>query len=170
MSNHLFWNILMRWTHISSAILLIGAVAFMRFFLVPAMASMPADQQRELWNRINKPWRMALGIAILAQIGSGIYWLLAVIDTPDKTSVWQMVFGIKMLAAFFFFFLISVLAGRAPMFDRFRQENRRWLSVTLILGAIIVACAAALYLMPDRANTVPAVHGSATIPLPAGGA
>ncbi len=170
MSHHLFWNILMRWTHISSAVLLIGAVAFMRLFRVPAMAAMPAEQQRELWNRINKPWRMALGIAILAQIGSGIYWLMVVIDTPEKTPVWQMIFGIKMLAAFFFFFLISVLAGRAPMFERFRRENRRWLGITLILGAIIIACAAALYLMPDRPIKAPAVHGSAAIPLPTGGA
>ena len=169
MTHHLFWNILMRWTHISSAIVLIGAVVFMRFFLAPAMATMPADQQRTLWDRINKPWRMALGIAILTQIISGVYWIVVVVQMKDKPAAWQMIFGIKMIAAFFFFFLISVLAGRAPMFERFRRNNQRWLTVCVVLGAIIVACAAALYLMPNRQPLPLPTHAGATIPPPSGG-
>ncbi len=166
MSHHLFWNILMRWTHISSAIFLIGAVVFMRLFLVPAMAAMPREQQLDLWNRINKPWRMALGIGILTQIGSGVYWLLAVVNMKNQSPVWQMIFGIKMLAALLFFFLISVLAGRAPMFDRFRRENRRWLTVAMVLGAVTIACAAAMYLVPDHTIAAASARAGAPIPPP----
>ncbi len=146
--NPLFWlTLLMRWMHIGSAIILIGAVVFMRFFLLPAAAKLDAETRQALWDRINKPWRMVLGLVILTQIGSGVYWLLAVVDFSAQPAIYRLFFTLKMLAALAFFFLLSVLAGRAPAFEKFRQENKTWLTVCVTLGAFIIACAAAMHLI-----------------------
>ena len=151
MNGSFFWiTLLMRWTHLVAAMVLIGTVVFMRFFLLPAAEKLDAATRATLWERINKPWRMVLGIVILAQIGSGLYWILAVVPMHDKPAAYQMLFTVKLLAALGLFFLLSVLAGRAPAFAKFRHDSKKWLTVCVILSAVIVLCASAMHLLPNR--------------------
>ena len=151
-------TLVMRWLHIGGAIILIGSPFFIRLFLLPALAGEESARRDAILERVNKPWRMFLGIVILTQIISGVYWLLVVINPPAEPPLYQLLLTVKLLAALGLFFLLSVLAGRATMFAPFRQAAKKWYSGCLICGIIIVLCAGAMYLMPLK-HPVKTAHG-----------
>ena len=113
-------TLIMRWLHIGGAIILIGAPFFIRLFLLPALSGEDPARRDAILDRINKPWRMFLGIVILFQIISGVYWLLAVVNIKTQPPAYQILLTIKLLAALGLFFLLSVLAGRAARTKRLR--------------------------------------------------
>ena len=143
-------TLVMRWLHIGGAIILIGSPFFIRLFLLPALAGEDVARRDAIIDRINKPWRMFLGIVILLQIISGVYWLLVVINMSAEPPLYQILLTVKLLAALGLFFLLSVLAGRAAMFAPFRAEAKKWYTASLIFGLIIVMCAGAMRLMPEK--------------------
>lgn len=143
-------TLIMRWIHISGAIILIGSPAFIRLFLLPALAGEEPAHRDAIIERINKPWRIFLGIVILTQIISGVYWLLVVINLSAEPPVYQALLTVKLLAALALFFLLSVLAGRATMFASFRQAAKKWYAGCVLCGIIIVMCAGAMRLMPVK--------------------
>ncbi len=152
-------TLIMRWIHISGAIILIGSPFFIRLFLLPALASEEPVQRDAIIERINKPWRMFLGMVILLQIISGVYWLLVVINLRAEPPLYQLLLTVKLLAALGLFFLLSVLAGRATMFAPFRQAAKKWYSGCVLCGIIIVMCAGAMRLMPLK-HPVNKTHGA----------
>ncbi|MHB1766783.1 MAG: hypothetical protein ACYCUV_02895 [Phycisphaerae bacterium] len=160
-------TLVMRWLHIGGATILIGSPFFIRLFLLPALAGEDPEHRAAIIERINKPWRMILGMVILLQIISGVYWLLVVVHMPAEPPLYQILLTIKLLAALGLFFLLSVLAGRAMMFAPFRAEAKKWYTASLICGAIIVMCAGAMRLMPLKQQSkglpsVGAVRAAAT--------
>jgi uncharacterized membrane protein len=154
-------TLIMRWLHIGGAIILIGSPFFIRLFLLPALAREEPAARDAMLERINKPWRMLLGIVILLQIVSGVYWLLVVINMAAEPPIYQILLTVKLLAALGLFFLLSVLAGRATMFAPFRNEAKKWYSACLICGIIIVACAGAMRLTPVKHTEKPPGHAAA---------
>ena len=143
-------TLIMRWIHISGAIILIGSPVFIRLFLLPALAGEEPANRDAIIERINKPWRMFLGIVILLQIISGVYWLLVVINMAAEPPVYQVLLTVKLLAALALFFLLSVLAGRATAFASFRQAAKKWYAGCVLCGMIIVMCAGAMRLVPVK--------------------
>ncbi|MGC9259983.1 MAG: DUF2269 family protein [Phycisphaerae bacterium] len=145
MSGQLFIvTLFMRWLHISGAIVLVGSPFFIRLFLLPALSKEEPARRDAILQRINKPWRLFLGVVILLQIISGVYWLLEVIQVSTEPPLYQIILTVKLLAALALFFLLSVLAGRAAMFASFRAQASKWYTACLICGAIIIVCAGAL--------------------------
>ncbi|NNM84823.1 MAG: hypothetical protein HKL96_03580 [Phycisphaerales bacterium] len=134
----------MRWLHLVGACVLVGAPIFMWLVLEPAMAQIDSGIRDAMQNRIMRGWRMFLGLVILTQIVSGFYWLFEVVHIAHQPPVYQMLLGVKMLAAFVLFFLLSVLAGRAKSFEIFRRQSRRWLGVAAITALLVVFCASAM--------------------------
>lgn len=140
-------TMVMQWLHIAGAIVLIGSPFFIRLFLLPALSGEDPSRRTAIIERINKPWRMILGIVILLQIISGVYWLLVVVNVAAQPPIYQIILTVKLLAALGLFFLLSVLAGRAAMFTSFRNEAKKWYTGCLICGVIISLCAVALGLV-----------------------
>ena len=134
----------MRWLHIVGACILVGSPIFMWLFLEPAMARIDSGIRDAMQNSMMRGWRMFLGLVILTQIISGFYWLFEVVHIGHQPPVYQMLLGVKMIAAFVLFFLLSVLAGRAKSFEIFRRQSRRWLAVTAITALVVVFCASAM--------------------------
>ncbi len=148
MNAHLFiLTLIMQCVHVGGAIVLIGSPFFIRLFLLPALDGEDAARRTAIIERINKPWRMILGIVILLQIISGVYWLLVVVNVSAEPPIYQIILTVKLLAALGLFFLLSVLAGRAAMFTSFRNEAKKWYTGCLICGVIILLCAVALGLV-----------------------
>ncbi len=152
-------TLFMRWLHIGGATVLIGSPFFIRLFLLPALAAEDSERRAAIIEKINKPWRMFLGMVILLQIISGVYWLLVVINLRAEPPLYQLLLTVKLLAALGLFFLLSVLAGRATMFAPFRQAAKKWYSGCVLCGIIIVMCAGAMRLMPLK-HPVNKTHGA----------
>ena len=151
--HNLFLELFMRWLHIGGACVLIGSPIFMRLFLWPAMNDLDIPARKAFVDRINKTWRNFLGVVILTQLISGIYWLLVVVDLPREPAIFQILLTVKLMAAMALFFLLSVLAGRAKVFELFRMQARRWLTICIFLGLLIAMCAGAMWLVPLKAPT-----------------
>jgi hypothetical protein len=143
-----------RWVHIGCACIALGGPFFVRFGLMPTVgATLPPEQALALREAINKRWRMIVGIVITLLIVTGLYTFLVPVriegelvtarwkDLPeDLQRSYQMVFGIKMMAAFAVFFLASVLPGRAQSFAVVRKNAKFWTTVLLLCGAVVVLC------------------------------
>ena len=145
----------MRWLHISGACILVGSPIFMRLFIWPAMNDLEGSARGTFVDHMNKSWRKFLGVVILTQIVSGVYWLLVVVDMPREPAIYQVLLTVKLMAALALFFLLSVLAGRAKAFELFRIQARKWLTICMLLGLLIVVCAGAMWLVPLKAQTLP---------------
>ncbi len=151
-----------RWVHIVTAMLAIGAPFFVRFALLPA-ATRELDEatHQKLRAAINARWRIIVYVLITLFILTGLFQFLVPVRVegvlltarwkeflaPDKRA-YHMLFGIKMMAALAIFFLASALAGRTQGLAVIRKKAAVFLSVLLALAAIVVACSNALRYLP----------------------
>ena len=128
--------ILSRWTHIGTAIVLVGGAFFMRFVLTPAASQLPDSEHAKLKELVMNKWKRFVHGGILLFLASGFYNYLMV--KAPRPKPYHMLMGIKILLAFAIFFLISALVGRSKTFEGMRKNSKKWQVVVLILAAIIV--------------------------------
>lgn len=150
---------IIRYIHITTAILAIGAPFFIRFALMPAASkSLDDATHQKLRDAINARWRIVVYILITLFILTGLFNFLVPVRVngvlvtarwkdfqPDAKRLYHMVFGIKMLAAFAIFFLASALPGRTATFAPIRKNARFWTTMVLFLAAIVIACSVTLH-------------------------
>lgn len=153
---------LIRWTHIASAALAIGAPFFMRFALLPAAHKVLDDaSHQKLKETINARWRVIVYVLITTFIVTGLINFLVPLRVdgvlvtarwkefaPADKRLYHMIFGIKMLLAFAIFFLASALPGRTATFAPIRKNARLWLVVLLVLAALLLFCSNLLRFLP----------------------
>jgi uncharacterized membrane protein len=132
-------SILSRWTHVGTAIVLVGGTCFLRFVLAPAAAQLSDDQHAKLKELVLSRWKMFVHIGIGLFILSGFYNYLVVTRPQHQgDKAYHMLVGIKILLAFVVFFFAEALVGRSKAFEGMRKNAKRWQTVIILLAAIIV--------------------------------
>ncbi len=132
-------NVLSRWIHVGTAIVVVGGSFFLRYVLMPAAEGLPATEHDALRERLMGRWRKVVGIGIGLFLLSGFYNYVAVgIPGHKGNGLYHGLIGTKILLAFAIFFLASALSGRSAAFEGIRRNRGRWLAVTLLLAAIII--------------------------------
>jgi uncharacterized membrane protein len=133
-------DVLSRWLHIGTVIVLVGGSAFMRFALMPAAAELPEEQHQALRERIFARWRKIVMIGIALILISGLYNFVRALPhlQDDNKGLYHGLIGTKILLALVVFFLASALVGRSEKFEPVRQNAKKWLGILLLLAAIIV--------------------------------
>lgn len=131
-------DLISRWLHIGSVILLVGGSAFMRFALIPAAEQLPDETHRELKLAVLSRWRKYVGIGIGLILISGLYNFVRAIPLHKGQGLYHGLIGTKILLALVLFFLASALTGRAEKFEPIRQNAKKWLSVMLLIAYLIV--------------------------------
>jgi len=136
-------DILSRWVHVGTAIVILGGSVFMRFVLMPAAAQLPDEEHQALRERVMGRWRKFIMAGIMLLLLSGFYNYIAIAIPAHKgqQGPYHMLMGIKILLAFVVFFFASALAGRSKGLEPIRQNAGRWLAVTILLSAVVVAIA-----------------------------
>jgi len=133
-------NVLFRWIHIGTAIVVLGGSVFLRFLLMPAAEQLPDAEHDALRQRVIGRWKKFVMIGIALFLISGFYNYIVVSIPKHKGDVlYHPLLGTKILLAFGVFFLGSALTGRAAAFEGIRKNSKLWLLVTILLAAIIVA-------------------------------
>ena len=128
--------------HILGAILLLGGAIFFKFIVQPAASELPENEHASLKERVMKSWRQLVGLAIALLIFSGFYnYLVVALPEHDGDKRYHMFMGIKILIAFVIFFIASVLPGRAPAFEKMRQNSKLWMTITIVLGIVVISIA-----------------------------
>ena len=134
-------QIISRWTHIGTAIVLVGGTCFLRFVLAPAAAQLPEAEHVKLKELVMNRWKKFVHIGIALFIVSGFYNFL-VVQIPKhrgQGGAYHALMGVKILLAFAIFFFASALVGRSKSFDGMRKNAKFWQLVIILLAAAIVA-------------------------------
>jgi len=131
-------DVLSRWLHIGSVIVLVGGSAFMWLVLLPAAAELPEDQRQALKERVFARWRKIIGVGIGLIILSGLYNYIRAMPLHRGQGLYHGLIGTKIILALIVFFITSALAGRSEKFEPMRRHAKTWLGVLLLLAAIVV--------------------------------
>lgn len=136
-------DILFRWLHVGTAIVLVGGTVFMRFVLMPSAEKLPTDAHDTLRSELIARWKRFVHAGILLLLVSGLYNYLKVAIPKHKMDpqkgLYHGLLGTKIILAFVVFFVASVLVGRSAKFEAMRQNRKKWLGFLVLLTAIIVA-------------------------------
>jgi len=146
-------DVISRWLHVGTAVVLLGGSVFMRFVLMPAAETLPEAEHAALRERVMGRWRKFVfgGIALL--LVSGFYNYIRKIVGHQVDGPYHMWMGIKILLALGVFFLASALAGRSAAFENLRRDRKRWLLVTILLAFLVVAIGGYLRMTPRKPAT-----------------
>ena len=121
--------LLMRWTHIASAIILLGGFVFARFVVAPALGASGA--QRALADNIAARFRTIVMVVVVTIAGSGLYNYLTKENYPPHYHMWM---GIKLLV------VLHVLAA-SLLYSTARADEakrRRQATGIVISGVVII--------------------------------
>ena len=128
-------NVLMRWLHLTSMVVLIGGVLYARFVIVPALTSLPAQDQDTLGAAMSARYRSLLYLAMLFLTGTGIYNMFM---NLGRGPLYQALLGIKMLLVLHVFAVgILIVKPKNP-------KRARMMTGIVISGLTIIAMSAVL--------------------------
>ncbi len=131
--------IISRWTHVGTAIVLVGGTVFLRFVYTPAAAQLPDDARTSLLSHVLNVWKKFIHVGIMLFLASGFYNYLAVALPSHKgDKLYHPLIGTKILLAMGMFFVASALVGRSAKFEGMRRNSKFWQNIILLLAAIII--------------------------------
>ncbi len=136
-----------RWLHVIPAMLLVGGTLFLRFSLVPAANEVGG--QDELREAARRRWAKLVMISVLLMLITGFYNAYLKAIGYQLGGVYLTLLTIKILLAFFVFYLAAVLTGRSNTAKKFRQKEIFWLNVLCAAMIAIVAMAGWMKLSPE---------------------
>jgi uncharacterized membrane protein len=131
-------SILSRWTHIGTAIVLVGGTCFLRFVLGPAAAQLPDAEHAKLKELVMKTWKKFVHVGIVLFIVSGFYNYLTQMPLHRGQKLYHPLIGTKILLAFAIFFIASALVGRSKSFEGMRKNGKFWQMIIILFAAVIV--------------------------------
>lgn len=147
-------DVVFRWMHIGSVIVLLGGSVFVRFVLMPACDPLPEADHAALRQRVIGRWRIFVHALIGLLLISGIYTMVMKIRVTPP--VWHMMFGIKLLLAVAVFVIASGLVGRSKAFQPMRDNAKLWIGINVTLAALIVMVSGVMRYLPPKKPKEPA--------------
>ena len=128
-----------RWTHVGTAIVLVGGTVFFRFVYTPAAERLSEAERSSMSSRVLGMWKRFIHIGILLFMVSGFYnYLVVALPSHKGDKLYHPMIGTKILLGLGMFFIASVLVGRSAKFEVMRRNSKFWQTVILVLAAIIV--------------------------------
>lgn len=141
--------LLMRWTHILSAITMLGGTLFLRsVVVVAARQALDPDAAQGLRAAIGNRWKKFLPWLTTALIVSGLYNYMVLRSGHANDSPYHMLFGVKFLLAMVVFGLAMTLLSSENWSAKIRQSADKWLSVLIALAVVVVLIAGYMKVMP----------------------
>jgi uncharacterized membrane protein len=145
-------DVLSRWIHVGTAIVVVGGTVFLRLVLMPAAARLSDEAHETLRGHLMRTWKFFVHIGIVLFLVSGFYNYIAVSIPRHKgasdAGFYHGLIGTKILLAFVVFFLAEALVGRSAAFEGMRHNRKTWLGVIILLAAAIVCISGFLKVYP----------------------
>lgn len=149
MDSATFVELISRWVHVGTAVVLLGGSVFLRCVVMPAARTLPDVEHDRLREQMMARWKRIVMIGIALLLVTGFYNYLGV--ERVKAPRYHMLMGIKILLGFGVFFLASALTGRSAGLAGIRRNSARWLTVLIVLAAATVLIAGYLKVAPPPA-------------------
>lgn len=135
-------DLLLRWTHIFSAIALVGGVFFMRWSLVPALNCLDATSQEKIQAVIRQRWaRVVMATSALLLFSGLINAVLAIKRYEFGGGTYHIFVALKLLLALVVFWLTATLSGRRATAERFQKNMSFWLNINILIATTLVCIA-----------------------------
>jgi uncharacterized membrane protein len=142
-------DLLLRWIHILSAILLVGGTFFWRFVAMPEVGSLDEAIRQALLQRMRTRWAPLVMIGAALLLVSGLINAVRIILECQIPFQYHILVAVKLLLALLLMYVAAKLSGRSESAARFQQRARFWLNFNVVL-AIAVVCLAGYMKMVDR--------------------
>lgn len=155
MSGQMIVDLISRWTHVGAAIILLGGAVFTRYVLLSAAGKLDEASHETLREAVRNSWKKFVMIGIGLLLISGFYnYLVVARPKHSGDGLYHALMGVKILLAFAAFFLASALAGRSQALAPIRRNPARWLSILVLLSALVVGIGGFLKIrgVPQRAE------------------
>ena len=160
--------VLSRVAHVGTAIVLVGGSVFTLFVLLPSASKLSSESQKALSEGVAKYWKRFVHAGILFLIVSGLYNYMHSIPNHKGDGLYHALIGAKIILAFIIFFLATALVGKSSKLEGIRKDRKKWLSVVVLLGAIIVSISGFVKIRPPKGaaetSKTPAVSETTTHP------
>ena len=144
-------SLLLRWAHILAAITAVGGTIFMRLALLPTAGELPETDRKTLHEGIRRRWAVWVHLSIGFLLVSGFYnYLVYTRLQHEGDGLYHGLFGVKFLLAMVIFFVASMLMGRSPAADRFRQKRKAWLTLNMTLAIAVVLISGVMRTLPQK--------------------
>jgi uncharacterized membrane protein len=148
-------QVLSRVLHLLSAMIMVGGLFYMRTVLAPSATTGAATTRTATTGTTigeacfadrRSVWARWVGMTTFFLLASGIYNLLTIIGQSKATGVklpatYHMLLGIKFLLALLVMFVMSILAGKTTIADKFRGQMQKWLNLAWLAAIAIVVIA-----------------------------
>ena len=131
-------EVVSRFVHVATAIVLVGGTVFMRFVLMPAASTLPEAEHDQLRQRLLARWKRFVHGGIALFLLSGFFNFIQALPKHRGDGMYHGLVGTKILLALGVFFIASALVGRSATFEKMRQQRAKWMGVIVILATVIV--------------------------------
>jgi uncharacterized membrane protein len=128
-------SVIMRWLHITSAVVVVGGVLYARFVIAPALATLAAQEQDTLGAAMAARYRSLLYLAVVLLAGTGLY---NTIMNMGRGPLYQSLLGIKLLL------VLHVFAVGLLIVKPKNPKRSRQMTGLVISGLVILAISAVL--------------------------
>lgn len=128
-------NVIMRWLHITSVVILIGGVLYARLVVAPALHVLPGPQQDTLGDAMAARFRSLLYGAVFFLLVTGVYNLFM---NLGRGALYQALLGIKMLL------VLHVMAVGFLIVKPANPKRARQMTGIIISGIVILVISAVL--------------------------
>lgn len=135
-----------RWAHITSAVLLLGGYAFYGLVLRP-LARRAADGGEALLAEVNRVWGRFVHPLVAVAFVSGVYNFYRRMYLTK--GLYHGLFGVKLLLGLAMLALASALVGRSKLFAPVRARAGGWTTGLLVLGMAAVVVSGMMRYIPD---------------------
>ena len=137
--NSVWIDVVSRWAHVGTAIVLLGGAVFARFVLLPSAAELPTEEHEKLKAGVLGRWKKFVHLGIALLLFSGFYNFFLAFHAHEGQPLYHGLIGLKILLAFAVFFIASAMVGRSSLAIEMRKNGKKWMGLIVLLGAAIVA-------------------------------
>ncbi len=152
------WNLLlltMRVLHILSSIILLGGIFYLLLVVAPRIVASGGRADADTWFAGNRAaWAKWVGIATAVLFVTGLFNFVTNVTTYKLVPSYHMFGTLKILLALVVFFFAAILAGKTALAESFREKMKFWLTVTMLVGLVIVIIGSVMRSYPRELKPV----------------
>lgn len=131
-------ELILRWLHILSAILLAGGVFFQRFALVPGLSGLDAEQRETIYQPIRRFWSKCVRAAAVFLFVSGLINAVNAIKAYEFAGPYHVLVLVKLILVFVILALMELLAGKSSAAQKIREKESFWLNISVLVVVVLV--------------------------------
>jgi hypothetical protein len=123
--------------HVASSIILLGGIFYLLAVVAPRAIANGGNA--DAWFNGNRAaWAKWVGITTTLLLVTGLFNFVTIIQANEIAKSYHMLGTMKILVALVIFFFAAILAGKTALAESFRERMKYWLTVTMLVGLLIV--------------------------------